>query len=74
MQHGYSTAIGDPRYDSEDPTLEKRFKDWIEPTLVVNKSLSDEKVMTFDGFVALLARVAAGQPLWGMVIETKPGV
>ena len=74
VQHGYSTAIGDPRYDSEDPTLEKRFKDWIEPTLVVNKSLSDEKVMTFDGFVALLARVAAGQPLWGMVIETKPGV
>mmetsp|Transcript_26726 Transcript_26726/g.55453 ORF Transcript_26726/g.55453 Transcript_26726/m.55453 type:complete len:384 (+) Transcript_26726:55-1206(+) len=65
VQHGYSTTIRDPRYDSEDPTREKRFKDWIEPTLVVNKSLSDEKVMTFDGFVALLARVAVEGDLSG---------
>lgn len=65
VQHGYSTTIRDPRYDSEDPTREKRFKDWIEPTLVMDKSLSEEKVMTFDGFCALLARITAEGDLSG---------
>ena len=66
VQHGYSTTIRDPRYDAEDPTREKRFKDWIEPTLVMNKTLDEnQRVMTFDGFCKLLARMALDGDLSG---------
>ena len=55
VQHGYSTTIRDPRYDAEDPTREKRYKDWIEPTLVRNFTLNaTERIMTLEGFTALL--------------------
>ena len=50
VQHGYSTTIRDPRHDAEDPAREKRFKDWIESVLVVDKKLhATERVMNFDG-------------------------
>ena len=66
VQHGYSTTIRDPRYDADDPTREKRYKDWIEPTLVRNATLNaTERVMTFEGFTALLARMAAEGDLSG---------
>ncbi|CAE7886965.1 FCPE, partial [Symbiodinium microadriaticum] len=66
VQHGYSTTIRDPRYDAEDPTREKRYKDWIEPTLVKNTTLNaTERVMTFEGFTALLARMTVEGDLSG---------
>ena len=65
VQHGYSTTIRDPRYDAEDPTREKRFKEWMEPTLVVNKSLHSERVMTFETFAQLLARMTLEGDLSG---------
>ena len=66
VQHGYSTTIRDPRYDAEDPTREKRYKDWIEPTLVKNMTLNaTERVMTFEGFTALLARMTVEGDLSG---------
>ncbi|CAE7272736.1 FCPB [Symbiodinium necroappetens] len=66
VQHGYSTTIRDPRYDAEDPTRENRYKDWIEPTLVKNTTLNaTERVMTFEGFTALLARMTVEGDLSG---------